>query len=67
MYDFKKLKLFPTYTDFKPTDFTYNDFSPSDDLGNLLEDKVNAENAVTNYGDFAWQDQAKYDEYIKNY
>ena len=57
----------PKYSDFVAEEFKYNPFTASEDLLAKGQAKTDAENAVNNYGDFVWQDQKKYDEYLNNY
>lgn len=46
---------------------TYKPYEESELVKALGQKKTNAENAVTNYGDFTWADQGRYDNLIKNY
>ncbi len=49
------------------TPFEYDDYTESDVVKGLGDKKTDAENAVANYGDFAWSDQGKYDQLIQDY
>jgi hypothetical protein len=54
-------------TTYKYTPFEYDDYTESDVVKGLGDKKTDAENAVANYGDFAWSDQGKYDQLIQGY
>lgn len=45
----------------------YDPYKESDTVTALGTKKTEAENAVANYGDFAWDQQGKYDNLIKEY
>jgi hypothetical protein len=49
------------------TPFTYREFAESDETLAALKKKADAEKAVSNYGDFSWAQQGKYDNLIKEY
>lgn len=47
--------------------FEYGAYEESDEVKAAGQAKADAEDAVANYGDFAWSDQGKYDNLIKEY
>jgi LysM repeat protein len=57
----------PTPTGYKYEPFEYEDYAESDQVTALGTKKSEAEDAVANYGDFAWSQQGKYDKLIQDY
>lgn len=60
-------KIKPANEGYTYTPFEYDDYTESDVVKGLGTQKSEAENAVASYGDFAWSDQGKYDQLIKDY
>ena len=50
----------PTSTPFEYDDFTYDDYKESDAVINAGNKKTEAENAVSNYGDFSYSNDASF-------